>query len=171
MKLNFTFEPVLHSEREIYTPWGNRFKKEYNRSAQARQGHTLIMGNPPSNWNDSFKNGVGPVWFKLGKRNVGFTNPGSVVMGLNKETAVRIQYVCDVYVDPEFRGRGLLKTCILHQREQGRSAVLIDEKKLNDNAEYYSSLGFKYFMDWPDQELIFISPEKLVDNDFWTGLA
>jgi GNAT superfamily N-acetyltransferase len=164
---DFDLEPMQFSERPAFAVWHDRFVEEYNRSPQARQGHTLQLGTPKWRWDQSFEHGVGALWIKCGKRNIGFVVPQAVTIGLSKESARQIKIVSDVYVDPKFRGRGLLRACLLQQRDQGREAILIDEQKLTDNAGYYGSLGFRYAMRWPEQDLLIVSPTKLVDDDMW----
>jgi GNAT superfamily N-acetyltransferase len=167
MSKEFRTEAINQNERAVFEIWHDRFVNEYNRSQQARQGHILNLGTPQWLWNQSFENNVGPLWIKCGNRNIGFVSPQAVTLGLNKETAQQIQIVSDVYIDPKFRGRGLLAACLMEQRENGRCAILIDEQKLTDNADYYASLGFRFAMRWPEEELLIVSPTKLIDDNMW----
>ena len=167
MALEFNTQPIDYTDRAIFEIWHDRFVNEYNRSQQARQGCILKLGTPRAHWDQSFENNVGPLWIKHGKRNIGFISPQAVTIGIDNESAQQIQIISDVYIDPKFRGRGLLAACLLEQREHHREAILIDRKKLIDNASYYAALGFKYGMHWLDQELLIISPKKLIHDDLW----
>jgi GNAT superfamily N-acetyltransferase len=167
---NCSIEEVKRDERHVFEIWHDRFAKEYNRSQQARMDRVLCMGTPENHWNQWFEYGTVPLWIKYGKRNIGFVAPLQLTLGLSAETAQPVQVVSDVYVDPKFRGHGLLRACLLEQRESGRKAILIDKQKLLDNAGYYCSLGFRYAMHWREQELVLVSPEKLVADELWINL-
>jgi hypothetical protein len=170
MSKEFNTETIDITQREVFVIWKNRFVDEYNRSAQHRQGHTLMKGVPLDRWIESFGHECGPHWIRQGVRNIGFVSPQQITIGMNEETAKPIKVVSDVYVDPKFRGKGLLAACLLSFQEQGINAILIDELKLLENAVYYAGLGYQYAMRWPEQELLIVSKEPSVDVNLWFRL-
>ena len=153
--------PVKFEEREMFSPWQQRFAKEYNSSKQLRQGHILIEGIDPTIWQGLFDSNMCPLWIKLnGKMNIGFVSPLLMTVGnrlLNTEYTVK--YVSDVYVDRRFRGKGILSWALKEMRKQDVRAISIDGLKLIENAEYYYNLGFNWSMPWPGQELLMLSTE------------
>jgi len=164
----FYTEAAKRNERVMFEIWHDRFVKEYNRSHQARNDRTLNMGIPENHWDTWFQNDCVPLWVKTGNRNIGFVSPQQLTIGLGEENAKQIEIISDVYIDKKFRGRGLLQACLMEQRELGRQAILIDEAKLLANAGYYVALGFKFLMRWPEQDLLIVSPERLIDDRMWT---
>lgn len=168
---DFDIERAKYNERQIFSIWRDRFVNEYNRSRQARTDRKLVSGTPQDHWDLWFDNNVVPMWIKLDKRNIGFICPQSLTLVHNDGPIQKLEIVSDVYVDPKFRGRGILAQCLLNQRENGRMAILIDELKLRENAAYYVNLGFRYFTRWTDQELLIVSPQKLLNDKFWRNLV
>lgn len=170
MKPEFNIEPVDIQQREVFVIWKNRFVDEYNRSRQHRQGHHLLKGITAQHWAETFQHGFGPSWIRLGVRNIGFVCPQQITIGATQDSAQPIRVVSDVYVDPKFRGRGLLAACLLAFQEQGIQAILIDQQKLLDNAGYYATLGYVWALRWPEQDLLIVSQQPLVNQDLWTRL-
>jgi hypothetical protein len=167
----FQLIEVAPNEREVFAIWKDRFVDEYNRSDQFRQGHTLLKGVNKQNWLDGYTYGVPCQWIHNGKRTIGFVTCQSLAVGKDKESSQHMKIVCDVYVDPKSRGKGILAGALLDLREQGFLPILIDTKKFLDNCGYYSQLGFKYLMHWPEQELLVASPEPCVDATMWYELS
>lgn len=167
---HFSLEPIAHSQRVAFEIWHDRFVNEYNRSSQDRQGHHLCLGTPQANWDESFAYDVAPFWIKYKNRNIGFASPQSIRFGSCAETAEQIKIVSDVYVDPKFRGQGILAAVLLHLRDDGIAPILIDKKKLLDNANYYVNLGFKFATNWAEQDLWIVSPTNQLHPDMWIRL-
>jgi hypothetical protein len=183
MKPEFNIEPVDIQQREAFAIWKNRFVDEYIRgrphtqglSVSRKQGHHLLTGITAQHWAETFEHGVGPSWIRLGVRNIGFVSPQQIPIGATQDSAIRV--VSDVYVDPKFRGRGLLAACLLAFQEQGIQAILIDQPTLLDNAGYYATLGYVWARRYPvqdllmvGQDLLIVSQQPLVNQDLWTRL-
>jgi GNAT superfamily N-acetyltransferase len=167
---DFSIDPIAHADRAVFEIWHDRFVNEYNRSKQARVGRQLCVGTPQAHWDVSFEYEVGPRWIKYKNRNIGYVAPQSVAMGSSAETARQVKMISDVYVDPKFRGRGILAAVLLTMREQGMAPILIDEKKLRDNIGYYIRLGFKFIRHWADQDLLIVSPDDQGNPEWWSRL-
>jgi len=170
MSSGFDLEPVLFEQREAFEIWHDRFVREYNRSEQDRQGCELTLGTPKENWRLSFEHNVAPSWIQYRKRNIGFAAPQHISVGWDENTAEPMKILSDVYVDPKFRGRGILSAVIRAFRNQGIDTILIDGRKIKDNAIYYYNLGFRFGCHWLDQGLILLSPTQHHDffNRVWT---
>ena len=169
-KEHFSLLPIDHSERAAFEIWHDRFVNEYNRSPQARIGHQLCLGTPQAHWDETFAHNVSPYWIKYKNRNIGFATSQSISFGSSAETAEQMTIVSDVYVDPKFRGQGILRGVLLTLREQGIAPILIDRQKLLDNASYYVKLGFKFATNWADQDLWIVSPSDRGHPEWWVRL-
>lgn len=154
---DFDMNPVAFDQREAFEIWHDRFVREYNRSEQDRVGHELVLGTPAEHWQQSFDHEVGPRWIQYRGRNIGFAAPQQISIGLDEQSATPLRIVSDVYIDPKFRGRGLLAAVLMAFREEDMDTILIDSRKLKDNAGYYYGLGFRFGCHWLDQGLILIS--------------
>lgn len=153
--------PVKPNEKVLFDIWQTRFVNEYNRSQQFRKGYKLIAGTNIDHWNLSFENNTGPIWIRVGNHNIGFISPNIVTIGnylISEET--QLPYVCDVYIDRRFRGKGLLTWALTKMRERGTEVICIDRKKIEDNAGYYWALGFRFFVPWQENELLLVSPTQ-----------
>jgi len=167
MKPEFNIQHVDRHQREQFVVWQNRFVDEYNRSRQHRRGHQLIKSITQQHWAALFQHNVSPAWIRYGDRNIGFVSQQQISIGVTAATAQDISVVSDVYVDPKFRGRGLLTYCLLAFQAKGFQAILIDQQKLLDNSEYYANLGYAWGMHWPEQDLLIVSKQPQIDPDLW----
>jgi GNAT superfamily N-acetyltransferase len=153
-------------------PGKNRYVDEYNRSEQTRIGHKLLKGIAQEMWAEIYSWNVAPMWLRSGNRNIGFVAFQEIYIGLTSETTQPIRVVSDVYVDPKFRGKGLLYATLKYcQSELNHKVILIDKQKLLNNANYYISLNYLYAKHWSEQELLMLSTEPLVDSELWFRLV
>jgi GNAT superfamily N-acetyltransferase len=157
---------VLPNERNSFVIWKDKFADEYNNSSQHRSDRVLLKGIKEKYWKQAFKLGTFPHWIKLHNQTIGIVmTQRTIFTWFGKKAPVNV--VTDVYVDPNHRGKGVLRETLLMMRDKNFIPIAIDKLKLLNNAEYYASLGFKYGAHWHEQELVVISPVALINEEIW----
>lgn len=159
---------VKYQERPAFVIWQRRFAEEYNRSPQARTQRIIESGFTEARWAETYRENLAPYWIKDKKRNIGWVSVQRLDMGKDKDSTSSVFCVCDVYVDPKYRHKGILAAVLLTLAESGFDTIIIDELKFKDNMRYYFLLGYRYLSKWPEQDLLLLS--KTQHDDIWVDL-
>ncbi len=159
---------VKYEERPAFIIWQKRFAEEYNRSPQARTQRIVDTGFTQARWDETYRENLAPYWIKDKKKNIGWASVQRLDMGKDKDNTKSVLCVCDVYVDPKYRHKGILAAVLLTLSEADFDTIIIDELKFKDNMRYYFMLGYRYLSKWPEQDLLLLS--KRQHDDIWVDL-